>query len=114
MKGLLAGAVLLAVAAGAASTTATPDVPAAPVVTDTAAGPQPGVTGSDPGRDELDSDGLPPRIDYPGELFHYCDEQGRAFGVEPDVPDAWTAAERGCLRMQIAAGRAPWPGGMRP
>jgi hypothetical protein len=81
------------------STDTTPPTPTTAAVTATA---------------ELDVDGLPPRIEYPGTLDCFCDELGHPFGVEPDEPDAWTSAERGCLRLHIATGRAPWPDGIRP
>jgi hypothetical protein len=111
VKGWLALSVLVAVAALGTSTTpgAGPEDTGTPVVVDTAVGPQPGNADA-----VLDEDGLPPRIEYPGTLDYYCDEQGHPFGVEPDEPEAWTVAERGCLRMDIALDRAPWPGAVRP
>jgi hypothetical protein len=110
VKGWLVVSVLVAVAAAGTSTTpgAGPET-GAPVAVDTATGPQPG--NADVG---LDEDGLPPRIEYPGDLFYYCDELGHPYGVDPDQPAAWTSAERGCLRLRIATGRAPWPNGIRP
>jgi hypothetical protein len=62
----------------------------------------------------LDVDGLPPRIEYRGDLAHGCDDEGRALDVAPDTEEAWAAAERRCARMHTAIEQAPWPGGMRP
>lgn len=111
MKGWLALSVLVAVAALGTSTTpgAGPEDTGTPVVVDTAVGPQPGNADA-----VLDEDGLPPRIEYRGDLAHGCDDEGRALDVEPDTEEAWAAAERRCARMHTAIEQAPWPGGMRP
>ena len=62
---------------------------------------------------ELDEDGLPPRIEYVGDLTHSC-EGTHAVEVEPDTPAAWAAAERWCLRAGIALHRVDWPAGLSP
>lgn len=61
----------------------------------------------------VDPDGLPPRIDYQGDLSHDC--QGpAAVNVVPDTPDAWAAANRKCERLDLGLGAIPWPEGVRP
>lgn len=109
MKGLIAAALAAAVLAGAVPAGDAPNTRTAGPVAGVDVAPRPG----DPSV-ELDSDGLPPRIDYPGDLAYGCDDQDHAVQVQPDTADAQAAAERGCQRLGIAADRLPWPGGVRP
>ncbi|MEV8439209.1 hypothetical protein AB0425_17680 [Actinosynnema sp. NPDC051121] len=64
------------------------------------------------GVDQLDADGLPPRIEYPGELSYSCDENWHAVDVVPADPDANRAAERGCTRMHLSLDRLDLPDGV--
>lgn len=109
MKGVLAVAALVLVAAAVTDQTS-PDVPPAPAGPAPVAvdGPQPGAPGL-----VLDGDGLPPRIDYPGDLAYDCDGP-RVTRVEPDEAAARVAAERRCLRLDLMLGRAEWPDGVTP
>lgn len=109
MKGLIAVAVLVAIAA--AGTTDGPDRPVdTPAVqVDSVDAPQPGNPQVAP---ELDADGLPPRIEYAGELSYACDKQGRAVEVVPDTTEARTAADRRCERLHISFDRMNWPDGI--
>ena len=66
-------------------------------------------TGTEP---TLDADGLPPGIEYPGELGYRCDEQWNPVEVVPDDLDAHRAAERGCTRMRLSLEQLELPGGM--
>lgn len=74
-----------------------------------AGAPQPATSPSQ----EIDEDGLPPRIEYAGELTHYCDGP-HATDVQPDTAQARAAADRWCLRMDLALHRVDWPAGLTP
>jgi hypothetical protein len=99
MRGLLAVAALVIVAAAAANTD--PSAPAEPPAAEQPAAP------------ELDEDGLPPRIPYDGELTHTC-EGPDLLTVAPDTPAARASAERACLRLHLSTERAPWPDNVHP
>jgi hypothetical protein len=58
----------------------------------------------------LDENGLPPRIEYAGDLSHTCNGPHLA-EIDPDTPQARTAAERACLRLDLMLNRADWPEG---
>jgi hypothetical protein len=58
----------------------------------------------------LDENGLPPRIEYTGDLFHTCNGP-RLAEVDPDTPQARVAAERACLRLDLMLNQADWPEG---
>lgn len=77
------------------------------------AGHQPATTPDTSTTQELDEDGLPPRIEYAGELTHYC-EGPHAVDVQPDTAQARAAADRWCLRADLALHRVDWPAGLTP
>lgn len=58
--------------------------------------------------------GLPPAVEYQGDLFMYCDEHGNATDVEPHTPEAIAAAQSKCQRLDHAIDNAPWPEGIHP
>lgn len=63
--------------------------------------------------EQLDADGLPPRIEYIGDLSHSCIGT-RAVDVVPDTEQARVAADRWCLRSDLVLGRVDWPGDLHP
>lgn len=74
---------------------------------------QPANTTPDATVEQLDADGLPPRIDYAGDLSHSCDGT-RAVDVIPDTEQARAAADRWCLRADLLLRRVDWPAGLHP